>query len=53
MLSGFELYPRWVPLVNYRDFREAGPRAEEPIFVNSKWASDTFAYQNPSQKPFG
>ena len=26
---------------------------EEPISVNSKWASDTFAYQNPSQKPFG
>ena len=27
--------------------------AEEPISVNVKWASDTFAYRKPSQKPFG
>ena len=25
----------------------------EPISVNTKWASDTFAYRNLSQKPFG
>ena len=28
-------------------------RAEEPISVDAKWASDTFAYQNPSRIPFG
>ena len=27
--------------------------AERPISVNEKWASDTFAYRNPSQKPLG
>ena len=26
--------------------------AEEPISVNAKWASDTFAYRKPSQKHF-
>ena len=26
--------------------------AEELISVNTKWVSDTFAYPNPSQKPF-
>ena len=25
----------------------------EPVTVNTKWASDTFAYRNLSQKPFG
>jgi len=25
----------------------------DPISVNTKWASDTFAYRNLSQKPFG
>ena len=27
--------------------------AKEPISVNPKWASDTCAYRNLSQKPFG